>query len=67
MGEETRNGAKTVDVWLFGGPTKEPFTIRVRQFSLLEVTEMMIKGDLLNADGSPPDTLLPAAEQFGLL
>jgi hypothetical protein len=29
--------------------------------------EMMIEGDLLTADGSPPDTLLPAAKQFGLL
>ena len=66
-GEETSYGAETVHIWLFGGPTNEPFIMRVHEFSLLEVMEMMIEGDLLTADGSPPDTLLPAAKQFGLL
>ncbi len=66
-GEETSYGAETVHIWLFGGPTNEPFIMRVHEFSLLEVMEMMIEGDLLTADGSPPETLLPAAKQFGLL
>jgi hypothetical protein len=67
MGEKTSYGDETVDVWLFGGPTNDPFTMQVHEYSLLEVMEMMIEGDLLTADGSPPDPFRPAAKKFGLL
>jgi len=54
-------------VWIFGAGPDDPFTMKVREYTLYEVMTMMISGDLDTAAGDPPEYLLPAARKFGLI
>ena len=43
------------DIWFFSSPNDKPRLMRIVEFSLAEVMELMILGDLETSKGNPPE------------
>jgi hypothetical protein len=64
--DHLENGIPRYDVWFFADTTRDPFLLRIVEYSLAEVLEGMILGDEETSQGNPPEHFRAVLHHFGL-